>query len=970
MTGQFHIGIDLGTTHTVVAFAAIDNGTAARPQLFEIDQLVAAGEIAKRPQLPSFRYHPAIGELAGEDVQLPWQQTLNDEIPQVIIGEWARLLGSKTDSRSVFSAKSWLSHPQVNRTAAILPWGADATEVDKVSPLHASASYLHYIRCAWNFEHPQALLEHQEVVITIPASFDEMARSLTVAAAHLAGITKLCLLEEPQAACYDWYALAQQQQPQNDQTYSELSTLSDKRLMLIVDVGGGTTDLSLVQLSKNGANNSALPQLKRIGVGDHLMLGGDNIDLALAHISEQQISARFNKKLSTAQLSQLTQQTRIAKETLLSDAAPEAAKVTLLGAGARLIGGATSANLTREQVQGLALDGFMPLTPAAELPNKRRAAVVELGLPYAAEPAISKHIAEFLQRHQQACAAALGTDLEQGELALPDVVLLNGGFFNSSLLAQRCIALINSWRHARSLAAATQLENTRPNDAVAYGAVAYAQAKRGQGMVISGGSARSFFLEVPGHNDQALAICLLPKGTDTDIEVLLEQRRFTLNVGQPVSFNLLASNFEQNYLAGDIASAADQSQLQLLPPLVAALDHKFERAASAAPDNTLAQERHYQVQLIASLSEVGTLRLECINADNIQQRWQLEFQIRKPGQQRSPDPAVSKHWPAALALLDCVYGDSNNSNNSDKQAGTHDHKQRAKADPVKNLRADLEQCLGARDSWSSATLRALFDQLLASEKRRRRSNRHERSWFSLAGFTLRPGFGYPADEWRIQQLWPIIEEGLQFEDHQNWASWWTFLRHVGGGFSAEQQLMIYGVFKHFIDPANLKKRQLMAELKPLSYDDMVRLAASFEHLPATEKSQLGHWLLQRLQTNKTETQASWWALGRIGSRNPFYGHIENLVPVATVSEWLTAVLKQNWKKKPDAALAGVLLAQRTDDRGRDIDEALRAKVIQQLQASKAPALWLRMVAEVTALSEEESKMVLGDSLPSGLTLLE
>ena len=950
MTPQFHIGIDLGTTHTVVAYAPVG---ADQAHLFEIDQLVAPGEIAKRPWLPSFRYHPAPGELAPEDVLLPWQQSLPGEIPQVIIGEWARELGSKTDSRSIFSAKSWLSHPQVDRTAAILPWDADPAEVDKVSPLHASASYLFYIRCAWNHEYPEAPLELQDVVITIPASFDEMARSLTVEAAHLAGIPNLRLLEEPQAACYDWYALAQNQRAQNQSPehqsprHQNEGALNDKRLMLIVDVGGGTTDLSLVQIgSDNRPNNdNTLPQLKRIGVGDHLMLGGDNIDLALAHIAEQQITARANKKLSTAQLSQLTQQTRIAKETLLSEPAPETAKVTVLGSGSKLIGGATSANLERDQVQDLALDGFMPLSAASERPAKRRAAVVELGLPYAAEPAISKHIAEFLGRHQHACAEALGLESDTDELALPDVILLNGGFFNSSLLNQRCVALINQWRQAQSLAPATVLDNARPNEAVAYGAVAYAQAKRGKGMVIGGGSARSFFLNVPGPDDKTLAICLLPKGTDTDIAVPLKQHRFTLNVGQPASFNLLANSGDQRYQVGDIAREEDS--LQMLPPLIAALDDR------AAPDT------RYQVELVASLSEVGTLQLECINTDNAQQRWLLEFQTRKGKQRHTSRGALPKNLPAALEALDKVYGQA-------KQP--HQDKQ-AQANPVKTLRADLERLLGPRDGWSSATLRALFDQLLKSEKRRRRSDQHERNWFFLAGYTLRPGVGYPADDWRMKQVWPIIESGLQFESHQSWAAWWTFLRRIGGGFSAEQQLMIYEVFKHFIDPANLKKRQIMAELKPLSYDDMVRLAASFEHLPVAHKTQLGNWLIQRLQNHKAETQASWWALGRIGSRTPFHGHIENLVPPATVSEWLTQVLKQNWKKNPDAAFTAVMLAQRTDDRSRDIPEEQRQTVIQQLRRIKAPELWVRMVTEVTELSAEESKLVLGDSLPSGLTLV-
>ncbi|NIB40861.1 hsp70 family protein [Pseudomaricurvus alkylphenolicus] len=926
---KFHIGIDLGTTHTVVAYAAVAGGES---QIFEIEQLVAAGEIGKRPYLPSFRYHPAAGELAETDVVLPWNQTLDDEIERVVIGEWARELGSKTDSRSVFSAKSWLSHNQVDRTAAILPWGAEADDVDKVSPLHASASYLFYLRCAWNHQHPEAPMELQDVVITIPASFDEMARSLTLEAAALAGVHRVKLLEEPQAACYDWYSLCQQQLSRQ--------TLEQRQLMLIVDVGGGTTDLSLVQISTDASK--PLPELKRIGVGDHLMLGGDNIDLAMAHIAEQQIAGNASKKLSTAQLAQLTQQTRIAKETLLNEPAPDTASVTVLGSGSRLIGGARSAALARDDIQQLALDGFLPLTDRHEQPDRQRSAIVELGLPYAAEPAISKHIAEFIHRHQTVCTEALGRSIDGDQLALPDVVLLNGGFFNSPILAQRCVELLNHWRQQQGQPAAELLVNHRPNDAVAFGAVAFGQAKRNRGLVIGGGSARSFFLEVPGKNQEKLAICVLPKGTDTEEAVPLSSRRFQLNLGQPVSFNLLASSGDLPYKAGELVSETDQSQLQLLPPVIAALEQRGN------------QQETLEVELQATLSEVGTLALECVNTRDSEQRWLLEFQIRKSGKPRTRLGALPERFDEALEKIETVYGQSDKEGNP-------------KA--IKTLRADLDRLLGPRDQWNSETLRALFDALLDSAKRRRRSAQHERNWLVLAGFTLRPGLGFPADEWRIEQIWPIIEAGLQYEDHQSWAAWWTFLRRIGGGFPGDVQEMIYDVFRHFLDPANLSKRQIMAELKDLSVEDMIRLAASLEHLPVATKVELGDWLLERLK-QRGETLTSWWALGRVGSREPFYGHLENLVPLEVASRWLQAVLEQNWSKTPEAAQAAIMLARCTGDRGRDVDVKLRGEVAQRLKGIKVPELWVRMVTEVTELSDQESKVVLGDSLPSGLILME
>ncbi|RLA16754.1 MAG: molecular chaperone DnaK, partial [Gammaproteobacteria bacterium] len=316
-SAQYHIGIDLGTTHTVVAYAKIQQKNAPI-QIFEIEQLVAPGEVASRSLLPSVRYHPAKGELSDADM------AFSPSGEQAVIGQAARVLSAKTQGRFVSSAKSWLSHPSIDHTAAILPWGS-SDEVEKISPLDASASYLKHVRQVWNHKFPNALLENQHIVITVPASFDEGARSLTLEAAHSAGLKKIHLLEEPQAVCYDWL------RRHHDQLKT---TLDDIKLLLVCDVGGGTTDLTLIKIEATEDE----PKLSRIGVGDHLMLGGDNIDLALAHLAESRLSTD-NKKLSAANLSHLLEQCRIAKERLLAEDAPEQLNVTLLGGGSKLIGG-------------------------------------------------------------------------------------------------------------------------------------------------------------------------------------------------------------------------------------------------------------------------------------------------------------------------------------------------------------------------------------------------------------------------------------------------------------------------------------------------------------------------------------------------------------------------------------------------------------------------------------------------------
>jgi molecular chaperone DnaK (HSP70) len=401
---QYLVGIDLGTSNTVVAYVEAGSEDI---RVFEIEQLVGPGEVAARPLLPSVRYHAARGELSDGDLQLPWSAAAPDaakaaniahaahaanshtlsansaETHRAVIGRLARSLGAQVPGRLVASAKSWLSHASVDRTAAILPWGA-GDDIDKVSPVTASASYLAHVRSAWNHRFPHAPLEQQDVVLTVPASFDDGARALTLEAARMAHLPKLRLLEEPQAAFYDWLFRHR----------SSLGTeLAETRLVLICDVGGGTTDFTLIKVQMQDGQ----PQLTRVGVGNHLMLGGDNMDLALAHLAESRLSTP-QSRLSAASLSQLVERCRAAKEQLLGPGAPDSASITLLGAGSKLIGGARTVEITREEVEQIIVDGFFPAVSADARPGRPRGAIVEFGLPYASDPAITRHVAAFLGR--------------------------------------------------------------------------------------------------------------------------------------------------------------------------------------------------------------------------------------------------------------------------------------------------------------------------------------------------------------------------------------------------------------------------------------------------------------------------------------------------------------------------------------------------------------------------------------------
>jgi molecular chaperone DnaK (HSP70) len=902
---QFLVGIDLGTTHTVVAFAPVSN--TQNIQLFPIEQLVDVGQVAARSLLPSVRYHPADGEIATDNLAF----TANDN---AILGEAARVLGAKTKGRFVTSAKSWLSHPSVDPSAAILPWGANE-DVLKVSPLEASASYLAHVRMVWLHQNPDAPLENQDVVITVPASFDEGARSLTLEAAKIAGLQHVRLLEEPQAVCYDWLRC-------NAEHLKE--KLAEVHLLLVCDVGGGTTDLTLIKVEQGATE----PKLTRIGVGDHLMLGGDNLDLALAHTLESRLSNN-EKRLSAAELSQLLEQCRGAKEKLLADDAPESVKVTLLASGSKLFGGSRAAVLTRDEVRTIALDGFFPLSKLNELPDKKRSGVVEFGLPYAAEPAVSKHIAGFLKLHEHAAKDALKVDS-----IVPDALLLNGGVFRSQPITKRAIELLSSWREKTPIL----LENQHPELAVAFGAVSYAVARREKKLKIGGGAARSYFLLVDTNETEKQGICILPRGSEEGEEIILKNHRFALRLGTPVRFHLASTTGDSIFKSGDLAEITDD--FHSLPPLAVAFES----------DST----NEVLVELAVMQTEVGTLKIQCVSIENPKKRWDVEFQLRRSTAANSTDE-LPKKIDALCEKISDIFGAK--SKQIDPKA-------------VKNLRSDLEKMTGQeRSEWNSPLLRTLFNTLLEGEKYRRRTEAHERVWLSLIGYCARPGFGYPLDDWRVEQLWKMYSQGIQFvAESQNWAEWWTLWRRIAGGLSQQAQETIFADITKYIDPAAARQAGVLKQLKIRSYDDIVRLAAVLERLPVVKKVQLGDWLLKRLE-KPSESNQTWWAVGRIGARIPFHGSSHNVVSSETVENWLPQLLAEDWKKTPQIGFAATLISRMSGDRARDISSEMREQVLEKLKLSKAPASWLEMVESVKELSEKEEKQIFGEALPSGLKLV-
>lgn len=921
---RYAVGIDLGTSHTVCAFAPLDGG-AADIALLPIPQRISASEVQAQPLLPSVRYQAAPQEL-GDAWRAPWPPLDASHDAPATLGCWARELGAAVPGRLVASAKSWLSHPGVDRTAPILPWGAPEG-VAKVSPLAASASYLAHVKAAWDAAHPDAPLERQAVVLTVPASFDEGARALTLEAARLAGLPDVHLLEEPKAAFHDWLAL------QGGQLAAQLE---DCRLVLVADVGGGTTDLTLIRVEPTPGG---LPTLTRIAVGEHLMLGGDNMDLALAHRLEPRFAGE-GQRLPAARFAQLVQRCRIAKERLLARDAPESATVTLLGGGSQLLAQTRSATLSRDDVRAWVVEGFLPHAQFTDAPTRRQGALRGLGLPYPADAAISRHLAQFLARHAQ------------GEL--PDAVLLNGGVFHAHALAERLTQLLGEWRGAP----VRVLHNPHPDWAVARGAAAHglatfesnrppALAEQAQAAIknvvprIGGGSARSYWLVLPGGK----GLCLLPRGTEEGVRIVLTGRRFALKLGQAVRFALVANSQDAPAQAGQIAPLQGEGWVEL-PPLAAVLP---------APEGR--EKAQVEVQLHARMTEVGTLEVRCVAADDDSRQWLLPFNLRGATDSiaGSADQSIAggqKHLKPAFEAIDRIFGNQS---------------QEVPPKEVRQLRQTLEKILGPREAWDAPLLRALFDALLARAKRRRRTSEHERAWLNLAGWCLRPGVGAELDGWRVDQAWQFYAQGLAHgKDAANWTEWWVFWRRIAAGLDEARQMELLEDVAGKMQKTVQQAAQRSAKYG--SYDDMLRLFAAMEAVPWQYRQEMGQWMLQRLQKPGEPVQ-TWWAIGRLAARQPLAANAHLTMPPEAAREFLAATLAQDWRKNEHAMFAAVQIARMTGDCARDLPDALRAEVAGKLHAADAPARWIALVEQVQAMDAEDQKRSLGDSLPPGLVLL-
>lgn len=903
------IGIDLGTTNCAVSCVNRSKNPESRKiELFQVPQLSGAGELTTNPVLPSFLYLPGDYEISKDALSLPWATQEDD-----FSGIYARELGAKIPARLVSSAKSWLCHGNVDRLAPILPWGASQS-IQKKSPVDASAAYLNHIKKAWNHnkkEDPELYLENQFITVTVPASFDEVARDLTIAAAKKAGLGDVTLIEEPLAAFYSWLAL-------HEDDWS--SHVKPGELILVCDVGGGTTDFTLIALREAEGGS---PRFDRLAVGDHLILGGDNIDLALARLVEMKLG-KSNLSISGDRWKTLCHLSRAAKERIL-DRKSDRERITIMGEGGKLISGTLSAELDYEDMLRIVVEGFFPLVnPEDTKKAVSRKAITEFGLPYEGEPAITRHLGWFLEKHRVDVEKALG------KAPVPDHVLFNGGSLKPQVIQDRIIDSIKTWfgtNHSPSV-----LENPDPDLAVALGASYYGLVKSGSGVRVGSGSPRSYYLGVGGiEPEKNSAVCLVERGLDEGTKIELDNRDFEVLANRAVSFDVYSSSFRSGDRMGDIIEIDDS--FSALPPVQTIVSYGKKGDEIRVP-----------VHVAAEYTEVGALRLWCRSMIS-PNRWELSFQLR----QKQTAIKIAK----STAIEESVVLEARKTARKAFEASGN----------LQSLARDIASIAGSvREKWPLPLIRAVADELIEIMDRRSVSANHESRWLNLTGFCMRPGFGDALDEHRIQRIWKIYREGrLHSKNAQVSADWWIFWRRIAGGLKPGQQRQFYQDIAGLVIP----RKNEPVKLSPKELQDIWMALVSMEYLSQNDKTRLGKALIPQLSTKK-DVEWKIWAVSRLGARELLYGSADRVITPSEASVWAEKVMKSAAGDKKIIASALSRICSKTGDRVRDISPETVQKVLEWLGSDTESFAY--RIKNIVPMEESDRDEAFGEALPPGLFL--
>ena len=929
---KFSIGIDLGTSNSVLAYSPLsgEGGT----EVLAIPQWDTPSTVTESETLPSFLYLPEeaiAAEIRGHGIGPgDW-----------VVGRLAQRKASETPGRVVKSAKSWLCHHAADRSAPFLPWGSDElASQDKISPVAASANILAHLRAAWDArfsrQGPGFAFDAQDITITVPASFDAAAQRLTLAAAEQAGFPgHVRLLEEPQAAFYSWL---ERQTDGDDPWSAPPDSRTAARHVLVIDVGGGTSDFSLFELTRHVDGSD--PAIKRVAVSDHILLGGDNIDLAIAHMVEPRL-VTGGGGLSAGQWDHLVARCRFLKEKALSgEGAPEEAfTVSIPGRGSRLFADSLSAQVTRAELEGLILDGFLPDCRSTDWPRRALGAIKEFGLPYAYDSAITRHLATFLR-----------------DRASVDAVLFNGGSLQSPRLRNRLREQIGKWQGARL---PQVLENARLDVAVAWGAAHSGRLSRRAGR-IEAGAARAVFLEAQrkaaesgGKAAGRSLVCILPHGAAPGQAFEVTDLDLQLRINRLVRFQVYTSTRHEQTKTGDVVEP-DPEEFHALPPL--------ETVATVARTPREGLASAIPIRLNAGVNELGLLQVSCRSlAPDIRQSWPLEFNLRP--QEAKPTPQAVEPASPALPEPDVAPGALADAGRRITAAFTQPLGKREKLTAPRLLQS-LEQSLGrSRGDWNGILLRDLWTSLEANQTGREHSVEHEEVWLILAGFLLRPGFGVPMDDLRIDGLWRICRDGLRFPGKRTKLQEYILWRRVAGGLSGERQEIL------------LASEQDKLRQQKNAPPELIRMAGSFERIGRELKAELIERFMETvvaLASEKKHCAPYLAALGLLLNRTPLYAGPESVVAPSFVEGAYKAFHRFDWSD-PEFVEAQTLFLRATravDDRRLDAPESLRDQIADRLQKCGIPQVKVERVRHFVPVERAERLSLYGEALPAGLILSE
>ncbi|MBV9104603.1 MAG: Hsp70 family protein [Verrucomicrobia bacterium] len=922
---QFSIGIDLGTTNCAMAFERLGD-TPAQSEVLLISQWETVTRFSEESTLPSFLYLLSEEEAAQMSAH---NRALRHA--EWVPGRFARTRAAESPGRVVHSAKSWLCHHGVDRNATFLPWRSTEIPVEKrISPIRASALLLQYLRAAWDakFSGEGMRFDDQEITITVPASFDAAAQRLTLDAAREAGFPEgVRLLEEPQAAFYWWL-----EHGAGGGTAPKQLSATGVEHVLVIDIGGGTTDFTLFEIAPGF--QTAPSRIKRIAVSDHLLLGGDNIDLALAHRIESRLPA--HEPLSEVQWNFLVARCRDIKERCLSDPSSDVFSLTVPGRGSSLLGSTLGAQIQRAEIESIVLGGFYPGCNLEDQPARVQAGLREWALPYAADSAVTRYLAEFLR-----------------DRPIVDAILFNGGSLYPEALRQRLQRQITQWQHGTQ---PRVLENSEPSLAVArgaahFGSIVYRHAQR-----IEAGAARGIYLEVhkkdvgKGIAPSPALICILPSGAGAEQKFQVAREGLELRINRPVRFQPYYSTRRESDKAGFVVPWNERDFRRLPPLQTTAMLAGINREGDRLP-----------VTLTARMNDLGLLHVACVSNDpQALGTWPLEFDLRphESSSTRHADSDESEGFDTGLGV------DTKRLDSARTRIATLFSRPLDRRDKISaaNLLKSLERILDRpRGDWNYLLIRSLWRPLNDSFWKRTESIEHEETWLILAGYFLRPGFGAPGDDARINELWRIHTEGLEFPGKRNQLQLYILWRRVAGGLSNNRQEAILGP----------ELSRLRAQTNPPA--ELVRLAGSLERISLHTKTELFDQFLQtarELTAEKHHSAPHLVALGLLLNRSPFYAGPEFVLPAVHVERAYEALSDLDWTDTLLVEIQTLFLraAHIVNDAKIDVPKSLREKIASKLQkAGVAPSRVARLRSYVP-VAQADRVNLFGESLPPGLVI--